>query len=429
MENAVGIRAGSGGGAVRRICVLMLLAALTALGPLSMDAYIPGLPRIADSLHSPAWVVQLTVTACLAGLAIGQLLAGPLSDALGRRGPLLFGLTLCTAAGALCALAPNVWLLVVLRGMQGLGGAFALVIAYAYVSDLHEGKAAARYFSLLTLVTGLAPVLAPLMGAQILDAWGWRAVFVTVAAFSALVLVACVGALPESRPPRLRPPWEWRRTGSVYGGLLRDRALVGPVLANALTFAVMFAYISGSPFVLQSLYGLSPQQYSLVFAVNAIGLVAAAAAGGALVGRFGAAFLLRAGVTGTAAASVVLLVLAVAGLGLWPILTALFVAIAHVGLVLPNAPALALRHRGSNAGAAAALLGCGQFLFGGLAAPLVGLTTAHSAVPMATVMAVLGLATSAVSIIVTPAGTAGSPIRTSGDQPYEEVHHDHGPRH
>ncbi|WP_107062078.1 multidrug effflux MFS transporter [Streptomyces sp. NRRL S-37] len=425
MENAVATRAGSPGGAVRRICVLVLLAALTALGPLSIDAYIPGLPRIADSLHSPAWAVQLTVTACLAGLAIGQLLAGPLSDALGRRGPLLFGLTLCTAAGALCALAPNVWLIIVMRGVQGLGGAFALVIAYAYVSDLHEGRAAARYFSLLTLVTGLAPVLAPLMGARILDAWSWRAVFVTVAAFGALVLVACAGALPESRPPRLRPPWEWRRTGSVYGGLLRDRALVGPVLANALTFA----YISGSPFVLQSLYGLSPQQYSLVFAVNALGLVAAAAAGGALVGRFGAGLLLRAGVTGTAVASVVLLVFTVAGLGLWPILAALFVAIAHVGLVLPNAPALVLRHREPNAGAAAALLGCGQFLFGGLAAPLVGLTTAHSAVPMATVMAVLGLSALTVLITVTPAGTAGPPVRTSGDQPHEEVHHDHEHRH
>ena len=299
------------------------------------------------------------------------------------------------------------------------------MIAYAYVSDLREGEAAARYLSLLTLVTGLAPVLAPLAGAQILALWNWRAVFVAITVLSAVVLVACAGALPESRPPHLRPERRWRRTGSVYGGLLRDRSLMGPVLANALSFAVMFAYISGSPFVLQTLYGLSPQQYSLVFAVNALGLVAAAGASGLLVGRLGAGFLLLVGVTGTAAASAVLLVFAITVPGLWPILAALFAAILHVGLVLPNAAALVLRRRGSHAGAAAALLGCGQFLFGGLAAPLVGLPDAHGAVPMALVMAALGLAAPAVLITLTPAVAADPPVRASDGRPPEEVHHDH----
>jgi DHA1 family bicyclomycin/chloramphenicol resistance-like MFS transporter len=210
---------------------------------------------------------------------------------------------------------------------------------------------------------------------------------------------------------------------------------VGHVLANALSFAVLFTYISGSPFVLQSLYGLSAQQYSLVFAVNSFGLVAAAAANGALVGSFGARFLLRVGVTGSAVASVSLLVFAVAGTGLGPILAALFVAISMVGLVLPNAPTLVLQGRGSHAGAAAALLGCGQFLFGGLAAPLVGLTGAHSAVPMAAVMAVLALAALTALITLIPGttadlriGTAGT-AGTSGDQPRQEVHHDHSNRH
>ncbi|WP_307533380.1 MFS transporter [Streptomyces sp. V3I8] len=159
-------RTGGGGGAVRRIRVLVLLAALSALGPLSMDACMPGLPRLADSLHSPAWAVQLTVTACLMGLAVGQLAAGPLSDALGRRRPLLFGLTLYTVAGLLRALAPTVGLLVVLRGVQGLGGAFALVIAYAYVSDLHEGRAAALLGCGQFLFGGLAAPPAGLPGAH-----------------------------------------------------------------------------------------------------------------------------------------------------------------------------------------------------------------------------------------------------------------------
>lgn len=418
-ENAVVPRAGdgAGAGAGHRVRVLVILASLSALGPVSIDAYIPGLPRLAESLHSPAWAVQLTVTACLAGLAVGQLVAGPLSDALGRRRPLLYGLSLYTGAGLLCGLAPTIWLLVVLRAAQGLGGAFALVIAYAYVSDLHEGKAAARYFSLLTLVTGLAPVLAPLVGAQLLQAWGWRAVFVATSVLSALVLAAGAGSLPESHPSHLRQERSWRRAGPVYGRLLRDRSLLGPVLANALSFAVMFAYIAGSPFVLQSLYGLGAGQYSLVFAVNACGLVAAAGVSGVFVGRLGARSLLRAGVTGSAAASVVLLVLALAGAGLWPVLAALFVAIAHVGLVLPNAPALVLRQRGSHAGAAAALLGCGQFLLGGLAAPLVGLSDAHDAVPMATVMAALALAALVVFVTLTPAATTEPHLRTSGDLP------------
>jgi DHA1 family bicyclomycin/chloramphenicol resistance-like MFS transporter len=199
---------------------------------------------------------------------------------------------------------------------------------------------------------------------------------------------------------------------------------MGPVLANALAFAVMFAYISGSPFVLQSLYGLSPQQYGLVFAVNALGLAAAAGVSGALVGRLGARRLLLTGATGTAVASAALLVLALCGLGPRPILGALFAVVVHVGLVLPNAPALVLRRHGHHAGAAAALLGCGQFLFGGLAAPLAGLSDAHSAVPMAAVMAVLGLAAPAVLIALTPATTADPHTRPGGDRPHEEVHHD-----
>ncbi|MFJ2264026.1 multidrug effflux MFS transporter [Streptomyces sp. NPDC087844] len=443
MQNVAGAGGGRAGrgGAVRRIRLLAILAALSALGPLSMDAYVPGLPELSDSLHSSAWAVQLTVTACLAGLAVGQLLAGPMSDALGRRGPLLFGLALYTVAGLLCGFAPSVWLLIALRGAQGLGGAFALVIAYAYVSDLHEGREAARYFSVLTLVTGLAPVLAPLAGAQILQAWGWRSIFVVIAALGAVILATSALALPESHPPHLRPEWDRRRVGSAYGGLLRDRSLVGHVLANALTFAMMFAYISGSPFVLQSRYGLSPEQYSLVFAVNSLGLVAAAATSGGLVGRLGARLLLRVGVAGAAVASVALLGFALADSGLWPVLATLFVAITSVGLVLPNAPALVLRQRRSHAGAAAALLGCGQFLFGALAAPVVGLRGSDSAVPMATVMATLGLAALAVLITMSPTtrprsedagsdapqATPFASLRTptSGDQPHKEYHRDH----
>lgn len=378
--------------------VLLILGALVALGPLSTDAYVPGLPRLAADLHSSPSAAQLTVTTCLAGLAVGQLLAGPMSDALGRRRPLLLGLTVYTVGGFLCALAPDIETLIAVRGLQGVGGAFGLVIAYAYIRDLYAGRAAARYLSLLLLVTGLAPVLAPLIGAQLLRIAGWREVFVALGMLSAAVLVACVVALPESLPAERRRRGGARTAGRVYVRLLADRNLVGYALANALVFAAMFAHISGSSFVLEHRYGLSPQQYSLVFALSAFGLVAAAQASGALVRRIDAELLLGVGVAGTAAGSVALLLFAAAGAGLWPILAALFATVTSVGLVLPNAPALALEHHGSNAGAAAALLGCTQFLLGGLAAPLVGIHGSTSAVPMAAVMAGLGIAASISSV-------------------------------
>lgn len=393
------------GAATRSASVLLVLGALVALGPLSTDAYVPGLPRLAEDLRSSSSTAQLTVTTCLVGLAMGQLVAGPMSDALGRRRPLLLGLCVYTAAGFLCATAPDVGLLIVFRGIQGVGGAFALVIAYACVRDRYAGNAAARYFSLLLLVTGLAPVLAPLVGAQLLKISGWRLVFVALAMLSGALLVACVRALPESLPAHRRQPGGLRAAGSVYVRLLTDRQLLGYTLTNALVFAAMFAYISGSPFVLEDIHGLSPQQYSLVFAANAVGLVAAAQASGRLVRHLDARLLLAGGVAGSVVGGVALLVCVSAGAGLWPLLAALFAVVTSVGLVLPNAPALALERHGSHAGAAAALLGCAQFLFGGLAAPLVGFLGPQSALPMAAVIAALaGAAAIALVTLVRPVG-------------------------
>ncbi|MDT0264243.1 multidrug effflux MFS transporter [Jatrophihabitans lederbergiae] len=373
------------------VVVLLILGALVALGPLSIDAYVPGLPRLAADLGSTASTAQLTVTACLIGLAVGQLVAGPMSDALGRRGPLLAGVTVYTAAGLVCAIAPNIALLIVFRGVQGIGGAFALVIAYACVRDQYTGNAAARYFSLLLLVTGLAPILAPLLGAQILSLSGWRAIFLALAVVSGAVLIVCVGALPESLPRQSRQPGGLRATGSVYVRLLQDRSLLGYALTNAFVFAAMFAYISGSPFVLEDIHGLSPRQYSIVFAVNALGLVAAAQASGRLVHRVDARLLLGAGVVGSAAGGVALLIVVATNAGLWPLLVGFFIVVTSVGLVLPNAAALGLENHGANAGAAAALLGFGQYMLGGLAAPLAGIHASNGALPTAIVIAGLGL--------------------------------------
>jgi len=391
------VRAGSANR--RSISVLLVLASLVALGPLSTDAYVPGLPELAQNLQSSASTAQLSVTTCLVGLAVGQLVAGPLSDTLGRRRPLTVGLAVYTVASLLCAAAPDVALLVAFRGVEGLGGAFALVIAYACVRDRYDGKAAARYFSLLLLVTGLAPVLAPLLGAQVSNVAGWRAVFIALAVLSGLVLGACIVALPESLPAHSRQPGGVRAASSVYVRLLKDRQLVRYALSNAIVFASMFAYISGAPFVLENLHGLSPQQFSLVFAVNAVGLVAAAQINGRLVRHVDARVPLWGGVAGSAVGGLALLLLAVNDAGLWPLLVGFFIAVASVGLVLPNAAALALENHGPNAGAAAALLGFGQFLLGGLAAPLVGIRASNDAVPTAAVMAGLGIA-AAVTLVL-----------------------------
>lgn len=395
----------------RSISALLILGALVALGPLSTDAYVPGLPRLALDLHTTASLAQLTVTTCLVGLAAGQLLAGPMSDALGRRTPLLIGLVVYTAASVLCALAPNIAILIVLRGLQGVGGAFALVVAYAGVRDRYSGNAAARYFSLLLLVSGLAPVLAPIAGAQILSLSSWRGIFVALAGLSGAVLVASALALPESLPAHLRQPGGVSSIGQVYLQLLKDTRLVGYILANALVFAAMFAYISGSSFILEGIHGLSPQQYSFVFAGNAIGLVAASQANARLVRRIDPKSLLTIGASGAAAGGMGLLAIVTVDAGLWPTLAAFFVVVTSVGLVLPNAAALALENHGSHAGAASALLGFGQFLLGGLAAPLVGLSGADSALPTAAVIAGLGLAAVTTLVILARPSPLGDTVQ------------------
>jgi DHA1 family bicyclomycin/chloramphenicol resistance-like MFS transporter len=257
--------------------LVVLLGALSAFGPLSMDMYLPGLPSMARDLSAPAWAAQLTITTSMLGLAGGQLVAGPISDALGRRRPLLTGVAAYAAASLLCALAPNIWILLFLRLVQGAAGAAGIVIARAIVRDLHEGIAAARVFALLMLVSGLAPILAPVVGGQLLHVTDWRGIFVALAGIGAVLVLAAWWALGETLAPRARHGGGLAATLSVFGGLVRDRAFLGYTLAMGLSFGAMAAYIAGSPFVLQNIYGVSPQLFSLLFALNAVGATACAA--------------------------------------------------------------------------------------------------------------------------------------------------------
>jgi DHA1 family bicyclomycin/chloramphenicol resistance-like MFS transporter len=372
--------------------LVLLLGALSAFGPLSMDMYLPGLPSMARDLSAPAWAAQLTITTSMLGLAGGQLVAGPISDALGRRRPLLVGLAAYMATSLLCAMAPNIWLLLAFRLIQGIAGAAGIVIARAIVRDLHSGVAAARFFALLMLVGGLAPILAPLAGGELLHVTDWRGIFVVLAGIGALLLLAAWAMLAETLPAHRRHGGGLVATLHVFRGLVRDRPFLGYTLSAGLTFAAMASYISGSPFVLQDIHGVSPQLFSVLFASNAVGIMIASQASRALVGRYGPRAMLTTGVCTGAAGGLGVLVSVVAGLGLAGLLPSLFVMVSSVGMVLPNAAALALADHPRTAGSASALLGLTQFATGALAAPLAGVGGSHTALPMAIVMATLPLA-------------------------------------
>lgn len=383
----------------RKARFALILGGLTAFGPLSIDMYLPALPALTADVGSTASQGQLTLTAVLLGLAFGQLLAGPISDSVGRRGPLMIGLVVYVLASVLCALSDSVYALAALRLLQGLGAAAGTVIARAAVRDLYSGVEAARFFSSLMLVTGLAPILAPVLGGQVLRFTSWRGVFVVLAVFGVLLLVVSALALPETKPKEWRQPARLGVTMRTFGRLLAEPSFLGNALTIGLAFAAMFAYISGSSFVLQGIYGMSPQSYSLVFGLNAIGLVLAGQVNARVVGRLATESQLLLGALLTAStAGVVLVVVAMSGSPLPVLLVALFVVISSIGVVMPNATMLALADNQEVSGSASALLGVSQFVVGALAAPLVGLGGVGSAVPMALVMAGVAIAASMVHL-------------------------------
>ena len=293
---------------------IVILGALSAFGPLSLDMYLPGLPSLTRELGTSASAGQLTITGCMLGLGLGQLVAGPVSDTLGRRRPLLIGLAGYIAASLACAAAPSIAVLVVVRLIQGMAGGVGVVIARAVVRDLCEGAVAARMFSLLMAITGVAPVFAPLVGGQALAFTSWRGVFVILAVIGVPLLLVAVSGLPETLPVARRHGGGLRPTLRTFGRLLRDRRFSPYAFAFSLSFTAMFAYIAGSSFVLENIYGLSPQAFSVVFAVNSVGLIAMSQVGGRLVGRVGAARLLRRGLVAVTVASVATLAVVVGGL-------------------------------------------------------------------------------------------------------------------
>jgi MFS transporter, DHA1 family, multidrug resistance protein len=399
--------------------LFVLLGGLTAFGPLSIDMYLPALPAIGKQLAASESVVQLTLTACLIGLALGQLVAGPLSDSLGRRRPLLTGVLGYAAASLLCALAPSAPVLVGLRLLQGLTGAAGIVIARAIVRDMYAGAAAARYFSRLILIMGLAPILAPVLGGQLLRVTSWHGIFAVLAVISLLLFAAALFGLPETLPSERRRDGSLAVTVRTFGRLAADSRFIGYAISGGLAFGAMFAYIAGSPFVLQGIYRVSPQTFSVIFGLNALGFVVTSQVNGSLVSRIDPARLMLGGlVTGATGGLALLAVVLIGGLGLSAVVPPLFVLVSSIGFVLPNAIALALSRHPEAAGTGSALLGVIQSGLGAVGAPLVGIAGISSALPMATVIAVSGTTAILVFVLTTiAAGRSGSESSLEGLAP------------
>jgi DHA1 family bicyclomycin/chloramphenicol resistance-like MFS transporter len=381
----------------------LMLGAFVALGPLTIDMYLPALPTIREQLGTTSATVQLTLTGTLVGLALGQLVIGPLSDAMGRRRPLLAGTALHIVASLLILVAPNVAVLGVLRVLQGVGTAATAVVALAIVRDLFDGRAAATMLSRLFLVMGVAPVLAPTIGGEILRFTSWRGVFALLAAYGVVVLALGALGLRETLPAERRHRGGVTDSLRTYRGLLRDRRYVGLIVVAGLTMAALFTYVSGSSFVYQQEFGLDEQQFGLLFGAGAVWLISATQLNPVLLRWWEPAqILVTATVAGTAAGGVLLALAATGTGGLFGVAVPLWAVLFASGLALPNAPALALADYGASAGSAAALLGAVQFGVGAAVSPLVGLLGNDALAMGAVIVAALLLAVAVLVVVVRP---------------------------
>ena len=364
-----------------------------------MDLYLPALPEMARDLPASASASQLTITTSMVGLALGQVMAGPISDARGRRRPLLAGVAVFAIASVLCAFAPSIWALLALRLVQGIAGATGLSIARAMVRDLSpSGTETARMFARLFLVSGTVPLVAPLAGGVVLHATNWRGVF-TLLGLIGLALLLWAGAkLPETLPPEHRHRGGLRSSVAVMGYLLRDRTFLSHVLLFGLSFSTVATYLAGASFLLQDVHGLSPTAFGLVAAINGAGLVAGSQISAGLVRRHGAVRLMRIGLAIGAVMAVGFLVATLTGAGLVVLLPLLWILISSRGLVGPNAQGIALADHPEAAGTAAGLVGVFQFGAGAITAPLVGLGGSGATVPMAAILAGTAVAAAALAV-------------------------------
>lgn len=373
--------------------LILVLGTLTATGPLATDLYLPAFPAIAHDLHAPQSQIQLTLTSAMFGLALGQLLIGPMSDAWGRRKPLLIGLAVFTVTSLLCMFVPSAGAFIALRFVQGMAGAAGAVISRAIVRDHFDGDGVARFFSRLVLVSMLAPMLGPILGAQLLNFGSWHLGFAVLTVVSLISLALVFFLLPESLPVHKRQDMNLTALWTTIRRLLGDARFIGPALTLALVFGMMFTYISTFSFVSQTQFGATAQQYSLIFAINTIGLLVGTQVNGFLIGRMPTLRRLSGGIICSGAAIAALAIVALSGTtSLIPVTATLFVMMFGAGMIFPNCTAMALGSQPKSvAGTGSALLGTLQFAVGG-SVPATAAWTASGTVSldsMVTVMVVV----------------------------------------
>lgn len=380
----------------QRLVYIIVLGALTALGSFTIDLYLPAFPVIETDLGVSTALVQLTLTATTIGFAVGQLVVGPWSDRVGRRLPLIIatGVHVCASLGV--SLAPGIEWLFVFRVLQGMGAAAGGVVAMAIVRDLFGGLPLVRMLSRLSLVNGLAPILAPVIGSQLLLLMPWRGMFIALAVYGAVIVVATTFFIVETLPPARRRDFGHSSARERYRALFSDRIFIGVAIIAGMTFSGLFAYLASSSFLFQDVYGLDAQQFGLLFAINSLGVVGGVQASAYLARYIGPQWILAgAGAALLLAAGAIVLVDSLGG-GLVGILIPLWFFIAACGFSFPCTQVLALTHHGSEAGTAASLLGALNFGLAGLISPIVGLFGIHNAVPMGVIMG----CTATVSIVV-----------------------------
>lgn len=385
---------------------MLVLGMLEAFGPLSMDLYLPQLPHLAASLGTTEALAQVTMSACMIGLGLGQLIAGPLSDRLGRRLPLMVGVSAFAVLSLVCALAPNIELLLIARFLQGLAGSAGIVICLAIARDQFEGVELSRMLSLLFLVSGTAPIIAPVVGGQLARVMDWRGIFGVLSAVGVVLLLIVVFALPETLPASARHGGGLVVLRDHARAVIRDRLFIAVLCAAAGGGVAFFTYLSMSSFVLQDQFGLTPQTFSLAFAAGALASIVGSQTSRLVVRRWGPLRVYLGGITATLLATTTFLVLTLAGTGVYGVIAALIGFMLCSGVGGPNGQTLALAHHGSRAGTASALLGMATFLFGPVVAPIAAGLGGTNAVTMAVTMTLAAAAAAVAAwVFVRPAAT------------------------
>lgn len=375
----------------KRFRFAVLLGLLAAMGPLTIDMYLPSFPTIAESFDTTASLVQVSLTACLLGIGVGQLVFGPMSDVYGRKKPLIFSLIGYGIASAICMFSPTITAFIAARFLQGFAASAGIVISRAIVRDSFSGRALTKFFATLMLINNLAPILAPIFGGMVLAFTEWKGIFATLSVVGFLLFIVILVRFEDTLPKESRVPSNFGNTVKNFKTLLSDRVFMGYALAQGFIMAGIFAYVAGTPFVYQNIYGVSPQTFSLLFGMNGIGLIIGTQTVGRLTGVLTELQFFKVGLSVSLTAGTLLLLAVLFHGPLITVVIPIFFFVASIGVISASSFSLAMESQGHIAGSASALLGLLPFLFGSITAPLVGIAGEETAIPMGVIIFAAGL--------------------------------------